>query len=280
MDPTDLLIKATLLVIIFNSNHDKRLLTAVVILCPLAFFAKALHRSAPFWFLLTAIQAIAVYHRWFSVDNHKYLSVYWSFAVALALCTRKPDKALALNGRVLLGLVFAFATMWKVMSPDYLNGSFFQYHLLLDFRFWPMASWLGGLPQEVLVDNARLYGQMTMSSGVPFSVQLKSSLLISWIAQILTWWTVVLEAAISIVFLAPSRRVSTFTRNVLLWLFTLTTYVWVPIIGFASSLLVMGLAQTELSRQRDRKVYLILLLASPVYLLLWRKSLQYVFNVG
>ena len=49
--------------------------------------------------------------------------MYWSLACCLSLFCRDPDRLLAWNGRVLIGLTFLFATGWKIMGGEFLDGS-------------------------------------------------------------------------------------------------------------------------------------------------------------
>ena len=48
---------------------------------------------------------------------------------------------LAWNARALIGLAFAFAVLWKLLSPDYLDGRFFRVALVEDHRLEPITRW-------------------------------------------------------------------------------------------------------------------------------------------
>ena len=46
-------------------------------------------------------------------------------------------KLMAENGRWLIGICMALAVYWKVISPGYVDGTFFQFILNSDHRFHP-----------------------------------------------------------------------------------------------------------------------------------------------
>lgn len=66
---------------------------------------------------------------WFSIDNHHYLLTYWYLALGIALLGHRSDDVVAFTGRWLLGLAFAFAVFWKVASPDFASGAYFEFML-------------------------------------------------------------------------------------------------------------------------------------------------------
>lgn len=79
-------------------------------------------------------------------DNHHYLFAYWILAIFLALCARRPDRALATSARWLVAAVFLWATLWKaVLSPDYMDGRFYRVRLLTDARFAATVQLVGDL---------------------------------------------------------------------------------------------------------------------------------------
>ena len=64
----------------------------------------------------------------------------WCLSLALALATRAPAALGAHYGRRIVGLVFLFASLWKlVLSPDFVDGRFFRMTLLSDARFETLA---------------------------------------------------------------------------------------------------------------------------------------------
>ena len=96
---------------------------------------RPLTRSAAFWLTAAAFLTVGHAERWFQVDNHKYLITYWVLALGLAHLTPRPAEALRTSARLLVGFAFALAVLQKLLSPDYLSGSFFEALLVTDRRF-------------------------------------------------------------------------------------------------------------------------------------------------
>jgi len=70
------------------------------------------------WLALVSLTAWRVVSGWPLADNHAYLLVYWCLAIALVRLAPDPDRALAWNGRALIGLAFAVALLGKGLTPD------------------------------------------------------------------------------------------------------------------------------------------------------------------
>lgn len=63
-------------------------------------------------------------------------------------------------------------------------------------------------------------------------------------ALVLTWWTILIEAVVAVLFLWPEDRGPSRWRDPALLVFILTTYPVAPVIGFAWVLAAMGTAQS------------------------------------
>src|SRR5262249_22474042 len=129
----DLAMCLTLLALLWKPVGQAWTRPAIALLAGVGLLSGVSRRSPLF---LTALLALAVWRvvdAWPLGDNHSFLLCYWLLAIALATRSRDADAVLAWNGRALVGLVFAFATLWKVaLSPDYLDGRFFGVTLLDD----------------------------------------------------------------------------------------------------------------------------------------------------
>lgn len=197
------------------------------------------------WFLLTAFLAVGHIRAWFYIDNHKYLITYWCLAVALALLAREPLDVLRVNARLLIGLAFLLAVVAKLVSPDYLDGSFFEGLLLSDRRFFGVSTLLGGVPPEALRASELTRMDALALGDVRLPVAMPSTARLVWIAQVLTWWTILIEAAVAVLFLWPEDRGPSRWRDPTLLAFIITTYPVAPVIGFAWVLTTMGVAQSS-----------------------------------
>lgn len=212
-------------------------------------------RSALFWTALLGLAAWRVVSAWPLGDNHSYLLCYWLLAALLATYARDGDTVLAWNGRALIGLVFAFATLWKVvLSPDYLDGRFFLVTLVDDQRLEHFARLAGGLDGSelgALRDLVREH-QDGLRPPSPDDPALPGRLVA--VARFLTLSLVALEASVALVFLVPWTRLAR-VRDAALLAFCATVYALTPVEGFGWLLLCMGIAQCEPGRIHTRRAY-------------------------
>ncbi len=213
-------------------------------------------RKPILWLSLALLTGARVVLDWPLADNHAYLLFYWCFAISVALVAQDTRSCLAMNGRVLIGLVFIFATFWKLVSPDYLNGVFFQITMLTDGRFEGFARLVGGLEPGHLEQLREFVEQHV--DGPTFSAmespgQPARFLLASFLA---TFWTIAIEGAVAIAFLWPVERGVSKLRDTLLLAFCATTYAVATVEGFGWLLISMGFAQCTPQRRTARLLYL------------------------
>jgi hypothetical protein len=226
-----------------------------------------LTRKASFWFLVTFIVAAAHIRNWHSIDNHKYLITYWCLSIACSLLTSDPRQFLAINARLLIGLSFAFATLWKVISPEFLNGTFFHFTLLTDQRFLRVfqllgALHIGGVANETIIANRNAFISLLHSHAPLMPVQLHDILWVGAVARVMAWWTVLVEGSVAVAFLWPARRRSIW-RDVLLVVFIVTTYPVASVVGFGWIVAILGIAQTT-SGPAWRLIYLAFFATLPL----------------
>lgn len=228
-------------------------------------------RPALWAFLGTAVGASA-FLNWESTDNHKYLLAYWCLAVTLSLTVDDQRTYLARCARLLIGVSFALAVLWKLRSPDFVDGDFFRIQILTDRRFVSVASWVGGVPLEVLKDRQALWSSLSAVTDVSqfkgFDMEVTARLNI--LAIVMTWWTLFIEVWIALAFLMPDPTWFGRFRNIPLLVFTLTTYAVATVLGFGYLLLAMGLCQVQNTRVRAAYVAVFIVLFAfqiPVFAL-------------
>jgi hypothetical protein len=256
LDAVGLALRLTLLDLLLHPIGDWWLRPFLLALAAVALVVPTWLRSPRVWMALAILTGVRVLAGWPLPDNHAYLLCYWCLAISLCLRLGDPRPALAWNGRWLIGLVFAFAIVWKlVLSPDYRDGTFFQVMLVNDPRFEGLSRLLGGMTPELL-ERARL--ALTQHVDIPLQAvelpQLPSRLV--GLADFATFGTGLLEAAIALAFLWPSRGLPARARNPLLLLFCATTYAAAPVEGFGWLLIAMGVAQCEPEQPGARALYL------------------------
>lgn len=234
----------TLLMLLLYSEAIWYLEMGVYALAILAVLHRPLLRRPGLWLLITLFLAAGHLRAWFAVDNHKYLITYWCLALGLSLLASDPQRALRTNARWLIGLAFLFAVLGKLLSPDYLSGSFFEGLLLSDGRFFGVASFFGGIPMQELKLGDLARRDLLVFGDLSAPIDLPSSARLGVMAQVLTWWTILIEAAVAVLFLWPEDRGPSRWRDAALLAFIVTTYPVAPVIGFAWVLAAMGTAQS------------------------------------
>ena len=254
---TDLPLRLSLLLLLLTPVGGWEVRPFLLLLAGAGLLSPAVLRAPVTWLLLTFLTGWRVVADWPMSDNHAYLLCYWCLAVGLSRLTPAPGSALASSARLLLGLTFAFATLWKVaLSPDYLDGTFFRVWLLVDTRFEALAQLVGGLSAQE-IDASRYFLQPPPSLGEEHLPALVEPPPLRAAAAGLTWATAALEALLAIVFLAPAPGRWFALRHIVLIFFCATTYAIAPVTSFGWMLLAMGTAACPPAALRLRGAYLV-----------------------
>jgi hypothetical protein len=272
-DIFDLAASMTLILLMLYAGDYWYLKRPVTILCAAAVLYRPLRHSQLFWLTTTTVLVASNYHNWYLIDNHKYLITYWCLALYLALISPDPARTIAISARYLIGLAFAFATLWKWISPDYLDGTFFHYSLLLDDRFAALTIFLGKLSQTAYLHNHQATKALLAYASQIQSIPLQSTTQIGLLAQFMTWWTISLEGLLAVAFLWPQRWLVRW-RDPLLLLFVLSTYAIAAVISFGWVLVIMGAVQSTLISKYGRLCYLAAFFILQIYLTPWQVMLS------
>ncbi len=247
IDPVDIALIMTL-ILIFTYMEDVLNLRKIVqyVTGGGILLYRYIGRNPWYWLLVTALMAYGHAHLWFSIDNHKYLMSYWSLAITLSLFLKKPESVLKKNAILLIGFCFFFATIWKLITPEYIDGSFFEFLLIGgDSRFESFSMLVTGISFETISQNKEIIQSIAASSDP--TLYLQASGRVRVVALFLTWWTVLIEGAIAVLFLLSWFRSSYLDhiKNYVLWIFILSTYPVASVIGFAWLITAMGIAQIK-----------------------------------
>ena len=222
------------------------------ILAVCGFIYQPVQRSRWYWFLLFGLNfTVQNLFNWAASDNHKWLFSYWFLAIGLSVGRNEIQRNLAINGRLLIGLSFLFATLRKITASEYVSGAAFRFLLQTDSRFFEIAKAVGGHRQH----SGPI--RQAMQDLEP-TVLLPDAAALGDVAMVLTWWTIGIETAIAALFLWKQSPSVSRLGNALLLLFVATTYPIAPVLGFAWILLIMGLAQCPGAMQKLRLAYLVM----------------------
>ena len=261
----DVVASMTLLLLLLAVDDFWYLRIPVTVLALAGLLYRPLSRHPAFWFAVSFFLILAHVRHWDQIYNHKYLMTYFCMALGISRAAENPDETLARNARLLIGLCFLFATVWKATSPDFLDGSFLHFTLLKDGRFETFARLFGGVPGDAFGFNDRAVAELARFGNSATSVLLRdgpgAAVLARWLAR----WCVLTDAAVALAFLWPGERGVARFRDGLLFLFLLTTYPIASVISFGWVLAAMGFAQVSRGRGGMRLLYLAAFAILPLY---------------
>jgi hypothetical protein len=255
VDPVALALRLTLLDLLLRPIGERWVRPATLLLAGAGLVLPTLLRQPALWLALAACTAWRIASAWPLGDNHAYLLTYWCLAVSLALLAGAGDLRIARSARWLVGLAFAFAVLWKALSPDYLDGRFFRVTLVVDTRFETFTRVVGGFDAEALEDRRAFLTQHVDDAFAVWTDAPPEPPRFAAAARAATWGTIAGELAVALAFLWPAGRGPSRARDPLLLAFCAVTYAVAPVEGFAWLLLAMGLAQADRAQPWTRAAY-------------------------
>jgi hypothetical protein len=255
---SELALRLLLLGVLLQPVGQRWVRPVVLVVATLGLLSPRALASPWLWTVLTVLTTIRIASGWPTNDNHAYLLVYWCLAATLATASGRRDEILAWNGRMLVGLTFLFATLWKlVLSPDFADGTFFRVSLVDEPRFEAFTRLTVGIGRDEVLDLRDLVRDHSDGVFVPWPEMPVPPPRLFAVASVLTVATLAFEGAMALAFLAPSGWRVARVRHALLALFCATTYMLAPVAGFGWILVSMGVASCEPERRRARFAYLI-----------------------
>jgi hypothetical protein len=217
-----------------------------------------LGRDVRFWGVLLGLAAVGTLRQpWLDLDNHHVLQLYWFAGLTLACLAEDVAGTLQRIARLLVGLAFVYATAWKLLVPDFADGTFLTYLLSVEPTVEAAAIAVGWQEPGVVASNrAALAAGQGDPTVPPEVVTLRVAPGTERAARSLTWLTIAIEAAVAVTFLVPLPRRWAWLRDLTLVLFVASAYVLLPVVTFGVLLAAMGLAQSSLPEPRATALYL------------------------
>ncbi len=238
---------------------------ALAVAC-VAVVVPAVRRAPVTWLVLAALSGARVMLVWPLADNHHYLLAYWCLAIGLALSGPAPAAILAASARWLLAAAFTLAVLWKgVLSPDYVNGTFFRVTLLTDARFADASMVFGGLTPGQMTQNRAFLEPLPDGAELLEPPPFVEPGRLRVFASVATWGGLMLEALVALLLVLPSGAVVGAARHVSLLAFCVTTYALAPVAGFGWLIATLGLAQCVPSQRVLRGAYLAVFVLILIY---------------
>lgn len=258
IDAVDLALRLTLLDLLLHPIGPWAIRPVLLSLAGGGLLVPGWLRRPVLWFVLAGLTATRFISDWPLADNHAYLISYWCIAIGISLVVRDTSHCLAQNGRLLIGLVFAFAVLWKLwLSPDFIDGTFFRVTMLRDPRFNEWTQLTTGLTaDEIEIQREGLDRHL---DAPPFEIEPGEPLpaRLEWVADLSTIWTAAIELWIAVAFLWWRDGWLSRIRHGLLIVFCATTYAVATVEGFGWVLIAMGVAQCGSISTRAGRSYVI-----------------------
>lgn len=269
----DVVLRFTAVLLLLHGATSEYAQVPVRILCGLMLAFPPTVRVPLLWWLLVVVLAATNVAEWSAIDNHKFLITYWTLACALSFMDASPEDALRTTARLLVGLAFGFAAVWKVLGGGYLDGSFFDFTLFTDSRLTRVAASIAGLRYSDVFAIGEAYRFMGSHASAGASIAIPDSAPLRLFAMTLSWTGLAIETAVGTVhLLGASGRLYAYRHSCLI-LFIASTYFLLPVMAFATTLAVLGFAQCR-SADEDLKIgYLVLLAWMHLAMIPWQRLL-------
>ena len=232
---------------IFMGAHWSPLVPLMLAFYLATLLAPSAARNSLIWFVMAAAWVAAVMIQPSAMEDHVYLYLAWLVAIAVGLLDRDNfmDEA-GRQGRYLLAIVFATATIWKLTSGSFISGAALWTSGLLDDRMAPLLN-LAGISSESLADARPQVTAVVASDGETFDISLSSYSSIA--LTLVALGTIALEALIAVSYAAPDTSRLAKLRAPLLVGFGFVTYAIVPVLPFALLLAVIGCTVARFERR-------------------------------
>ena len=257
LGPVEIVLRLTAIDLLLRPTGPWSVRPFIIALAGLVLLVPKVTRAPITWFALAALLSARVVWDWPIPDNHLYLLAYWCLALALALGSTNSLRVLSFSSRLLIGLVFLLAVVWKAgLSPDFLDGRFFRVTLLTDSRFQDSVLLLAGINEKQLANNRDYLDPPTPPAQVSDAPKLVEPPTFRRLVTFLTWGTLITEALIALTWLLSLGGWQVTVRHPLLLMFCASTYAFAPVAGFGWLLLTMGLVSVPIEQRLWRGAYI------------------------
>lgn len=237
------------------------------IVTPLAFVAllsSKVRTNGYFWIGVAGFRILSqIPSHWETLDNHQYLISWWCLGLGLALLAANVDEAVRVSARLLVGLCFLYALVWKLRSTEFLSGNFMAWRLTTDSRFREFAQTFLELPSSASDSNRNTLRSIQLEP-MTDAILVTTGTRVRSVAIIVSWYTVIIEASVAILYLLPQRFDASKYAHLALFLFIISVYPIAPVVGFALVLLALSVA-TMRDGSRSISVAIGLFIVLPLF---------------
>ena len=90
----------------------------------------------------------------------------------MVMLGRHQEYVLKRSARLMIGICFALGFIWKIVSPEFFDGSLFHFKLLYDYRFAEMVTEpVGGLTAAMSNSNLDAYHALRETDAMSVPIQ-------------------------------------------------------------------------------------------------------------
>lgn len=214
------------------------------------------------WLFISLSLTSNLFLNYLLTANHLFLATYLSWTITLILLTGDDFYGnLRVCSRWLLIIVTGMASLHKITSPVFIDGSFISFQLLIGARkisalnlYWPE---LGSLIQS---NKAILFGIFDNASLISSSQKIVyPDNFFFMFAKIFSWIILGYEVLLFLLLLLYPRLKK--TTHILIIIFVFFTYLYTNENIFFSLLCILGFLLTEKSDKKFRLIYIFLIIA-------------------
>lgn len=263
----------TLLLLVFYPYSHQEFTRVIQLFLVAGVLYRPLLSSSLAWFAVAALASVIVAKHWHPVANHKFLTTYWLWVLAFAHWAKDADykkQILTFNARFLVMFTMLGACIQKLLSPTYMDGSFFEMALLTESYFQFLLAIVGVDPHLPLLTNQTISAiqnpAVTLSVA---SVVLPVGTLYSALAMAVTVWNLAIQFVLELLGFFNQRKAQ-IAFHLLMLAFIHSTYIAAPFIGFGWLICILCYTFSASSYPRLSLAYLASMLALVAYESPWR----------
>lgn len=272
----------TLFMLVFFGANEWFALPIYQIALLFSLLASKILRSPVLWGILSLTTFAALFDFWETVDNHMWLMLYWLLVMFFATLSSRMYKTDTLdflkhNAVFILIFTMGVSVLQKILGGVFLNGSFFEFTILTDERFYLVAHYLGGISTFDFFNNV----DMLSNVADPYSpLVIKTSNAIRTVSLIFTYAIVLLEALIAALFLFKNKKAHLWA-HILNGLFVVTVYFIAPVYAFAFLITVLGITSLNTDKSSSKLIlmYVALMVLIFLYKIPWLSLVVYFANI-
>jgi hypothetical protein len=225
------------------------------------------------WFAVAALATVIVARHWHPVANHKFLTTYWLWVLAFthwASDSGIKNRIFIFNARFLVMFTMFGACLQKLLSPTYMDSSFFEMALLTESYFQPLLAITGVDPHLRELTNQTISAiQNPAVTLTAQSVTLPVSAFYGGLAVAVTFWNLAIQFVLELLGFFNQRKVQ-IAFHILMLAFINITYIAAPFIGFGWLICILCYSFSASTFPRLSLAYLASMLALVMYESPWR----------